>query len=88
MEKKKGYINYEEFLRACLNRKKILTDNILKYAFGFFDPTNTGYIRKKKMKSFFGNKVDDNTFQIIFDEIDKDKDGKINFKDFKSMMLY
>ena len=85
---KKGYINYEEFLRACLNRKKILTDNILKYAFGFFDPTNTGYIRKKKMKSFFGNKVDDNTFQIIFDEIDKDKDGKINFKDFKSMMLY
>ena len=85
---KKGYINYEEFLRACLNRKKILTDSILKYAFGFFDPTNTGYIRKKKMKSFFGNKVDDNTFQIIFDEIDSDKDGKINFKDFKSMMLY
>ena len=85
---KKGYINYEEFLRACLNRKKILTDNILKYAFGFFDPTNTGYIRKKKMKSFFGNKVDDNTFQFIFDEIDRDKDGKINFKDFKSMMLY
>ena len=40
------------------------------------------------MKSFFGNKVDDNTFQIIFDEIDSDKDGKINFKDFKSMMLY
>ena len=85
---KKGYINYEEFLKACLNRKKILTDNILKYAFGFFDTTNTGYIRKKKMKSFFGNKVDDYTFQIIFDEIDRDKDGKINFKDFKSMMLY
>ena len=85
---KKGYINYEEFLRACLNRKKILSDNILKYAFGFFDPNNTGYIRKKKMKSFFGNKVDDNTFQTIFDEIDSDKDGKINFKDFKSMMLY
>ena len=60
---KKGYINYEEFLRACLNRKK-------------------------KMKSFFGNKVDDATFQSIFDEIDSDKDGKINFKDFKAMMLY
>ena len=85
---KKGYINYEEFLRACLNRKKILIDNILRYAFSFFDPSNTGFIRKKKMKSFFGNKVDDATFQSIFDEIDSDKDGKINFKDFKAMMLY
>jgi len=87
-EKKKGYINYEEFLRACLNRKKILIDNILRYAFSFFDPSNTGFIRKKRMKSFFGTKVDDATFQIIFDEIDSDKDGKINFKDFKAMMLY
>ena len=85
---KKGYINYEEFLRASLGRKKILTDNILKYAFSFFDSNNTGFIRKKKMKSFFGNKVDENTFKNIFGEIDSDKDGKINFKDFKAMLLY
>ena len=85
---KKGYINYEEFLRACLNRKKILSDNILKYAFRFFDPYNSGFIKRKKMKSFFGNKVDDNTFNNIFDEIDLDKDGKINYKDFKAMILY
>ena len=83
---KKGYINYEEFLRASLGRKKILTDNILKYAFSFFDSNNTGFIRKKKMKSFFGNKVDENTFKNIFDEIDSDKDGKINFKDFMHSM--
>ena len=85
---KKGYINYEEFLRACLERKKILTDDILKYAFRFFDPNNTGYIKRKKMKSFFGNQVDENTFKSIFDEIDSDKDGKIDFKDFKAMLLY
>ena len=65
-----------------------MTDDILKYAFNFFDPNNTGFIKKKKMKSFFGNKVDDNTFQSIFDEIDSDKDGKIDFKDFKAMLLY
>ena len=85
---KKGYINYEEFLRACLPRKKILTDKILKYAFNYFDPKNTGFITKKKMKSFFGNKVDEKTFKVIFDEIDIDKDGKINFSDFKAMLLY
>ena len=85
---KKGYLNYEEFLRACLDRKKILTDDILKYAFRFFDPSDTGYIKRKKMKSFFGNQVDENTFKSIFDEIDSDKDGKIDFKDFKAMLLY
>ncbi len=85
---KKGYINYEEFLRACLNRKKILTDSILRYAFSYFDSNSSGFIRRKKMKSFFGNKVDEKTFKIIFDEIDSDKDGKINFKDFKAMLLY
>ena len=84
----KGYINYEEFLRATLDRKKVLTDNILKYSFIYFDPEETGYIKKKKIKSIFGNKIDNITFQSMFDEIDLDKDGKISFEDFKSMLLY
>ena len=84
----KGYINYEEFLRAALERKKILTDEILSYAFNYFDPEGCGYIKKKKIKSIFGNKINNNTFQSIFDEIDLDRDGKITFDDFKSMLLY
>ena len=84
----KGYINYEEFLRAALERKKILTDEILSYAFNYFDPEGCGYIKKKKIKSIFGNKIDNITFQSMFDEIDLDKDGKISFEDFKSMLLY
>ena len=84
----KGYINYEEFLRAALERKKILTDEILSYAFNYFDPEGCGYIKKKKIKSIFGNRIDKNTFQSIFDEIDLDKDGRITFDDFRSMLLY
>ena len=84
----KGYINYEEFLRAALERKKILTDEILSYAFNYFDPEGCGYIKKKRIKSIFGNKINNNTFQSIFDEIDLDRDGKITFDDFKSMLLY
>ena len=83
----KGYINYEEFLRACLDRKKILTDDILHYAFNYFDSEGCGFIKKNKMKKIFGNKINF-AFQIIFDEIDIDKDGKINFSDFKAMLLY
>jgi len=84
----KGYVNYEEFLRATLDRKKVLTDEILKYSFIYFDPEETGFIKKKKIKSIFGNKIDNLTFQSMFDEIDLDKDGKISFEDFKSMLLY
>ena len=39
------------------------------------------------MKKLFGNKINF-AFQIIFDEIDLDKDGKINFEDFKNLLLY
>ena len=84
----KGFINYEEFLRAALGRKNILTDDILSYAFRYFDPEGCGYIKKKKIKSIFGNKIDNITFQSIFDEIDLDKAGKITFEDFKNMLLY
>ena len=84
----KGYINYEEFLRASLNREKILTDNILHYAFSNFDPEGFGYIKKKRLKEIFWNKTENITFNYIFNEIDLDRDGKISFQDFKSMLLY
>ena len=84
----KGFINYEEFLRGALGRKDILNDEILSYAFIYFDPEGSGFIKKKKIKSILGNKIDNITFQSFFDEIDLDKDGKISFDDFKSMLLY
>ena len=80
----KGYINYEEFLRASLDRKKILTDKILHYAFNYFDSEKSGFIKKNKMKRIFENRIDNYVFQTIFDEIDLDKDGKINFDEFKN----
>ena len=84
----KGYINYEEFLRAALDRKQILTDDILSYAFNYFDSDGCGYIKKKKIRAIFGNKIDNNTFQSIFSEINLAKDGKISFADFRSILLY
>ena len=84
----KGYVNYEEFLRAALDRKKILSEDILYYAFSYFDPEESGFIKKKKIKAIFGNKIDNNTFQCLFDEIGLDKDGKISFEKFISLLLY
>ena len=84
-----GYIDYEEFLRACLDRNKVINENVLKYAFYYFDKEKTGYISQNKIQSYFVNSnLTESDFQEIFKEIDLDKDGKISFKEFKNMMLY
>ena len=84
-----GYIEYGEFLRAALDKKTILKEDNLKYAFNFFDKENNGYITKDKMKLFFINPdLDEQLCSHIFDEIDTNKDGKIDFQEFTDMMIY
>ena len=83
------YIDYEEFLRATLDRKLLVNDRILKLAFRFFDKEKIGVISKDKiMKLFVGTNMTEEVFNNIFDEIDSDKDGQIDFNDFKEMMMY
>ena len=83
------YIDYEEFLRATLDRKLFVNNNALTLAFKFFDKKNTGFISRDKIKSYFiRDNLNEELFSIIFDEIDRNKDGKIDFNDFKEMMMY
>ena len=87
--KNHGDIEYDEFLRAALDRKKLLTDDNLKYAFHFFDKENNGFITKDQLKLFFDNpSMDEQLFTRFFEDIDINKDGKIDFQEFKNMMLY
>ena len=87
--KNHGYIEYDEFLRAALDRKKLLTDDNLKYAFHFFDKENNGFMTKDQLKLFFDNpSMDEQLFTRFFEDIDINKDGKIDFQEFKNMMLY
>ena len=84
-----GYIDYEEFLRAALDRNKVINEQVLRYAFFFFDRGNTGFISKDKIKSFFvKEKLSEDQFMDIFNAIDSNGDGKIDFNEFKDMMIY
>ena len=84
-----GYLDYEEFLRATLDRSFFVNENVLNFAFKFFDKDNSGYISRDKIKSYFiGTKMSEELFSNIFDEIDRNKDGKIDFNEFKEMMMY
>jgi calcium-dependent protein kinase len=82
------YIDYEEFLRATLDRNLYINDSNLNLAFKFFDKENTGYITKEIIMSYFvGNKISEELFSKIFDEIDINKTGRMNFVKFKDMMM-
>ena len=86
-----GYIEYEEFLRACIDKSTALNNDHLKYAFKFLDKDNTGFLSFEKIMAAFFIKKSNPTLISIFKstikEVDKDRDGKINFDDFKELML-
>ena len=75
-------------LRATLDQKILLSDENLVYAFNFFDKENTGKISVEKIKKIFvDDKVSEDVFRNIFNEIDSNKDGEIDFQEFKDMMF-
>ena len=85
-----GYVEYEEFLVATVNKNLILSENNLKVAFDYFDKNNSGNLDQKEIKGLLLMlcKKDVCTKEIkkIIDEIDENKDGEISFDEFKGLM--
>ena len=48
---KNGYIEYEEFLRASINKEKLLLRENIKLAFDLFDQDGSGFISTDELKS-------------------------------------
>ena len=85
-----GFIEFEEFLRACIDKKKILNNETLEYAFRFLDKDNSHILTVNKIIKAFVNKKNktlEEIFKNTIKEVDKDNDGKINFSEFKQLML-
>ena len=85
-----GYVEYEEFLRACIKRKQILTTTYLKYAFKFIDKEKTGTLNVQKIIKAFvttPNKLLEAVFNNTLNSVDKDGDGIIDFEEFQELML-
>ena len=84
-----GFIEYEEFLRACLDKKNLMTREKLKYAFRFLDKDNTKTLNAQKILQTFltkPNKELEAVFNITLNEVDKDSDGIIDFDEFVELM--
>lgn len=84
-----GFIEYQEFLSATLDIKKLLTEENLITAFKMFDKDHSGKISSEELRNILvvGNeKSDERVWKKIIKEIDTDGDGEISFEEFKIMM--
>ena len=86
-----GFIEYEEFVRAAVNKKKFLNRNIIKYAFNYFDKDGSGTITFDEIRNVFEkniikNENIDEVLKKIMVEADLDLDGKITIEEFSKIM--
>ena len=84
-----GFIEYEEFARAALDKRIFLDENVLRFTFDFMDKDGSGEISLNELKEIFGVKDDkesENLLKEIIDKIDTDGNGEISFKEYNDMM--
>ena len=86
-----NYIYFEEFLSACLNKERLLTEEYLSYAFKFIDKDNSGIITAEKLKVSFGNEnsndVSSDVFKAIIKEVSSSNEEQMDYDEFKQMMF-
>ena len=86
--KKDLYIEYEEFVRAAIDRSIFLSSSYLKFAFKYFDRENKGEITVDDLCSIFsGDELSKNEIDKIRKLVQKiSLDEKIRYKEFCTIM--
>ena len=82
------YLEYEEFIRAAIDKSIFLTETSLKFAFKYFDKDNKGEITADDLCSIFSG---DDISKSELDKVRKtvksiSQNEKINFDDFSKIM--
>ena len=88
------FIEYEEFIRAAIDKSMFMDEKVLRFAFRYFDKDNSNEIDFDEIKEIFEknikiDKKDLNVTQVlkqIIDEVDLNNDGKISFEEFEIIM--
>ena len=87
---KNNYLGYEEFIRGAIDKNCLLEENVLKFAFKYFDKENNGVITIKEISCVFKDHIKTKditeTLNKIISEVDEDGDGKITFEKFCKLM--
>jgi calcium-dependent protein kinase len=88
-----GYIEYEEFIRAAIDKEYFLNEKFLRFAFNYFDRDHNGNITFDEVKNLFyqndknkNNQEAQNQLKKCFKEIDINNDEQLSFEEFVIMM--
>ncbi len=77
---KNGFIDYTEFIAACLQTYNYLQENLLKSAFSYFDKDGSGTISKDELKHCLHNddfSLEDEDIEKLLEDVDSNKDGQV-----------
>ncbi|XP_028794261.1 calcium-dependent protein kinase 29 [Neltuma alba] len=85
---KNGTIDYYEFITATMHRHRLEKEENLFKAFQYFDKDNSGYITREELRQALTEygMGDEATIDEVIDDVDTDKDGRINYEEFVAMM--
>ena len=88
-----NYLEYEEFVRAAIDKDHFLSVNFIQFSFNYFDKDNNGEITYEEVKNkFCQSDKNKNSYQAqeqlkeAFNQIDINGDGKLSFEEFGEMM--
>ena len=86
-----GFIEYEEFVRAAVSKEKFMNDNVLRFAFRYFDKDGSGEITFDEIEEVFKKSVTSKAhihdgLKKIIEEVDVNGDGIISYDEFEIVM--
>ncbi|OMJ69612.1 hypothetical protein SteCoe_32610 [Stentor coeruleus] len=84
-----GYIDYTEFVTACARKEAMLSAENMESAFKAFDSDGSGKITAGELREMLGGDANgqDDVWAKLIAEVDQDRDGEIDVREFKNMML-
>jgi Ca2+-binding EF-hand superfamily protein len=84
-----GFIDYSEFVRASISRRKYASKEYLEMAFRRFDVDGGGKISAKDLEMVIGNcSPETETFvNAVIAEADFNKDGEIDLTEFMAVAM-
>ena len=81
-----GNIEYDEFVRAAIDKKEFLNEDIMKEAFDHFDKDDSGQITVDEIANVFGFNEIINEFFTVIEECDIDQNGSVELDEFIYIM--
>ena len=78
-----GFIEYSEFLKACISEQVMYSRENMKKAFDMFDLDGSGKISSSELQQVFGiGNLENPMWKDIVQQADKNSDGEIDFNEF------